>query len=295
MSRKHMLEHLDNVWRGRFTAMDCPCEVLVRDADHASAKAAVEMVTAEAWRVEQRFSRDRNDNLVYRVNNSSGQWVQVDEEFDRLLDFAHTCYRVSEGKLDISAGVLWRAWQSGGVDLEPEQSQLEALLEQVGLARLERQPGEVRLPAGMEIDFDGISQQYAVDRSLQLARRVHGGAIMVKFGTDLACWSPGTSWQLDLGDLSAGALSGTVDMVRGALSARGESGNREATGGAPARPVLDPHTGRPVTGAPWAVTVAADHCIQAGMLSRLALLHGAEAGSFLEQQGVRYWLAATAA
>jgi thiamine biosynthesis lipoprotein len=38
------------------------------------------------------------------------------------------------------------------------------------------------------------------------------------------------------------------------------------------------------------VTVAASSCTEAGLLSTLALLHGAEAQAFLEEQGVRYWI-----
>jgi thiamine biosynthesis lipoprotein len=37
------------------------------------------------------------------------------------------------------------------------------------------------------------------------------------------------------------------------------------------------------------VTVAADTCTQAGMLSTLAMLMGADAEEFLESQSVRYW------
>jgi FAD:protein FMN transferase len=43
--------------------------------------------------------------------------------------------------------------------------------------------------------------------------------------------------------------------------------------------------------APRSVTVAASSCTEAGVLATLALLHGARAREFLEEQGVvRYWL-----
>jgi thiamine biosynthesis lipoprotein len=53
--------------------------------------------------------------------------------------------------------------------------------------------------------------------------------------------------------------------------------------------ILDPRTGWPVEGGPASVTVAAASCIEAGTLATLALLQGAGAVAFLEQQGVRYW------
>jgi thiamine biosynthesis lipoprotein len=38
------------------------------------------------------------------------------------------------------------------------------------------------------------------------------------------------------------------------------------------------------------VTVAASSCTEAGQLSTLALLHGAQAAAFLEAQAVRHWI-----
>ena len=52
--------------------------------------------------------------------------------------------------------------------------------------------------------------------------------------------------------------------------------------------VLDPRTGWPVTGAPRAVTVAAQTCTEAGVLATIALLHGADAEKFLKENGADY-------
>jgi thiamine biosynthesis lipoprotein len=38
------------------------------------------------------------------------------------------------------------------------------------------------------------------------------------------------------------------------------------------------------------VTVAASSCTEAGLLSTLAILHGAKAREFLNEQGVKYWV-----
>ena len=55
--------------------------------------------------------------------------------------------------------------------------------------------------------------------------------------------------------------------------------------------VLDPGTGWPVTGGPRAVTVAAPTCTEAGVLSTLAMLHGAGAEQFLKDNAADYSLA----
>ena len=53
--------------------------------------------------------------------------------------------------------------------------------------------------------------------------------------------------------------------------------------------ILDPKTGWPVKNAPRSVTVAAETCTDAGILSTLAMLQGQDAEQFLEQQDAIFW------
>ncbi|MCJ8269647.1 MAG: FAD:protein FMN transferase, partial [Psychrosphaera sp.] len=52
---------------------------------------------------------------------------------------------------------------------------------------------------------------------------------------------------------------------------------------------LNPKTGWPIVNAPRSVTVAAPQCIQAGILSTVALLQGDDAEAFLAAQDVSFW------
>ncbi|MEY8264046.1 MAG: FAD:protein FMN transferase, partial [Bermanella sp.] len=54
--------------------------------------------------------------------------------------------------------------------------------------------------------------------------------------------------------------------------------------------ILNPKTGHPIMAAPRSVTVAAASCVEAGLLSTLAMLQGADAKAFLEEQQVTHWL-----
>jgi len=55
--------------------------------------------------------------------------------------------------------------------------------------------------------------------------------------------------------------------------------------------ILNPRTGWSVEAPPRSVTVAAPTCTEAGLLSTLAMLHGAEAEQFLREEGVQAWVA----
>jgi len=81
-----------------------------------------------------------------------------------------------------------------------------------------------------------------------------------------------------------------LELERGALATSGDARRFLQKDGIRYGHILNPRTGWPVRDAPRSVTVAASSCTEAGLLSTLALLHGADAEVFLEQQGVGHWL-----
>ena len=81
-----------------------------------------------------------------------------------------------------------------------------------------------------------------------------------------------------------------LELERGALATSGDSRRFLMKDGVRYGHILDPRTGWPVPDSPRSVTVALSSCTEAGLLSTLALLHGARAKEFLEEQNVRYWL-----
>src|SRR6185436_14763631 len=169
----------------RFRAMGSPCEVLVDSSREQPAQAVTSAVAACAWRIEQKFSRYRDDNIVARINRAAGQPVEVDEETARLLDFAELAWRISDGKFDITSGVLRRAWKFDGGDRAPDPEGVRALLPLVGWSKVKWHRPALTLLPGMEIDFGGIGKEYAVDQALAAAAEITRDPVLVNFGGDL--------------------------------------------------------------------------------------------------------------
>ena len=125
-----------------------------------------------------------------------------------------------------------------------------------------------------------------------LARECSNSAVMVNFGGDLAVTGPPRNrkaWKIGIEDASVGASERSVDLRQGALATSGDARRYLVHDGTRYSHILDPMTGWPVPDAPSSITVAADTCTQAGMLSTLAMLHGKHAEAFLRDQGVLYW------
>ena len=86
------------------------CEVLMHVNDESLAKDLLNVAAREAWRIEQKYSRYREDSIVSRINSAAGKSTEVDSETAQLLDFAFQCYELSGGLFDISSGILRQAW-----------------------------------------------------------------------------------------------------------------------------------------------------------------------------------------
>ncbi len=303
------IEHSANgVWVGRFQAMASPCEILI-DCDAFTASEVASLVNLgaeEAWRIEAKFSRYREGNSVYQINNARGGAVTVDDEMADLLDYATQCYELSDGLFDISTGPLRRVWQFTGDRAVLDQKALQEALESIGWARVNWSRPILQMPAGAEIDFGGIGKEYAVDRTLRLlleqatqGTATPGVSVLVNFGGDLACSNArqtGEPWRVGIEALSAQsplqlqAPAKSLKLSQGALATSGDTHRFVYYQGQRLSHVLNPKTGYPVKDAPQSVTVAAPNCTLAGMLATFAMLQGAEAEAFLEAQGVAFWI-----
>jgi thiamine biosynthesis lipoprotein len=283
-------EHLIAV---RFSAMASPCEVLLPAADAPAALELGALAAEEAWRIERKFSRYRDDSVVAKIHSSRGVPVEVDPETAELIDFARRCYELSGGLFDITSGILRHAWRFDGSDRVPDAATVERLLARVGFGKLEWQRPRLILPPGMELDFGGIGKEYAVDLAFDRLAARRSGPFLVNFGGDLRANRPPAHgpWQVGIErpdtDRTAGLM---LDLEHGALATSGDSRRYLLKEGVRYGHVLDPRTGWPVRDAPRSVTVAASSCTEAGLLATLALLHGPKAKAFLDEQGVRHWM-----
>ena len=289
-----VLEKRDHLIIGQFRAMASPCEVLIETTDPILAQDLIQQAADEAWRIEEKFSRYRDDNIIYQINHANGDTLSVDEETARLLDFAGQCYQISEGLFDITSGILGQVWKFDGSDHIPRQDQIDPLLQHIGWQRTTWNNPEFTLPSGMQVDFGGIGKEYAVDRVLMLLQSHTDRPLLVNFGGDLHASGPQTGnrpWITGLDNpIHPGAPYDAVKLFHGALATSGDAFRFLQKDGVRYSHVLNPFTGWPVMDAPHSITVAAACCVEAGLLSTLALLQGKNAEQFLSAQNIKFWV-----
>ena len=281
------------LWAAQFRAMGGPCEALFHGVGEPEALRLGTLAADEAWRIERKYSRYRDDSVVATIHRNRGRDMILDEETALLVEFARECHAMSDGRFDITCGVLREAWHFDGSSRLPDAQRVRALLPRVGFEKLRWQAPRLMLPEGMEIDLGGLGKEYAVDRACERLAAECNVPFLVNFGGDLRARGapPRGAWQVGIERPGqALQLALLLDLARGALATSGDARRYLLKDGIRYGHILDPRTGWPVVGAPRSVTVAASSCIEAGVLSTLALLQGPGAAAFLAAQGTRHWI-----
>ncbi|PKH87448.1 FAD:protein FMN transferase [Colwellia sp. Bg11-28] len=283
-----------------FNAMASPCEVIVQTRNKRLAEQVAQCVSHEVWRIEDKYSRYDSKSVCSQINSSAGNKIAIDEETFLLLNFAEQCYQLSDGLFDISSGVLRKVWSfdslSGECQHFPSATEVNKLLSFVGWNKVDYDQQSITLPQNMELDFGGIGKEYAVDRSILLAKQITGEPILVNLGGDLAVTGPrlkDQAWQVAIEHPDSDALGQPQDMIvalnKGALATSGDARRYLIKEGIRYGHVLNATTGWPIINAPRSITTVAPQCIQAGILATLALLQGEHAEHFLTEQDITFW------
>jgi thiamine biosynthesis lipoprotein len=274
-------------------------EIQIAGADAQAAQRAADAAIADVLRIEQKYSRYRDDSLTTRINRGAGgKPVPIDAETAALLRYADECHRLSQGRFDLTSGVLRQAWrfraESPRLPDPHELDRVRALIDWPAVAWDEH---SIRLPrVGMEIDFGGIGKEYAADRVATILQEHgirHG---LVNLGGDvraLGTQDDGSPWRVGIRHprQDHAAIAG-IDLADGALATSGDYERFFELDGRRYCHILDAMTGMPVTH--WqSVSVVAPLCVMAGSCSTIAMLLQADAPAFLDAQGVQ-WLAVRA-
>lgn len=278
-------------WIGYFDAMACPCTVFVDTDNHDIAHRATQLAFNEAKRIEYKYSRYRDDSIIGRINTARGQPTAIDTETELLLNYATSCFELSEGRFDISSGVLGKLWRFKDQHQPPASHDIATTLKHIGWHKAKIQPDQIQLPDGMAIDLGGIGKEYAVDRSILLIRQAGIRNVLVNFGGDICCTEGRRNdipWEVILENPAAPDKPAALNLHSGAITTSGDSRRSFEYQGKRYSHILNALTGWPVEDAPRSVTVAGNTCLEAGMLSSFAMLEGKHARGFLQAQGVDY-------
>ncbi len=270
-----------------FVAMGTRCELQLF-GDEPVATRAAEAAVAQVHRIERTYSRYRPDSVVAAINEagSRGGAIALFGEAADLIDEAFDAYRQSGGLFDVTSGVLREVWRDDLV-AEPSRCDVERLLARVGLHRASwARPWLTFGRPGMQIDLGGIGKEYAADRAAAVCCEQGISSGLVDLGGDIAAIGPhpdGAPWRIGVRDPAdpESALA-TLFVARGGVATSGDYERFWEFGGRRYGHIFDPRTGWPVRGLS-SVTVAAETCLRAGLISTIAMLKGEDGAQWLQE------------
>lgn len=174
-----------------------------------------------------------------------------------------------------------------GSDSIPERDAVNAVLSKVGWKKVKWDNGIIQLSEDIEIDPGGIGKEYAIDRCVLIAKNLTDQSVLVNFGGDLAvsnCHKGDKTWSVgrlisDNEEKNQNKSISLFQLKTGAIATSGDAHRHLKKDGVRYSHVLNPLTGWPVEHAPHTVSVVAPSCIEAGMMSTLAMLHGRQMSS----------------
>lgn len=293
VSARPILLTMSNL-RVTFRAMAAEHEIQLAGATMGDMQRAATAASADVQRIEQKYTRYRDDSLTSRINRAAGGApVPIDAETAALLRYADTCHQMSHGKFDITSGVLRQAWNfRSNPPARPDQRDIDRMLPLIDWPAVEWDDATIRLPrVGMEIDFGGIGKEYAADRAATILQEHgirHG---LVNLGGDVRAIGPqadGTPWRVGIRHprLEGAAIAG-IELLDGALATSGDYERFIEIDGVRHCHILDATTGMPV--AHWqSISVVAPLCVMAGSCATIAMLLQDEAPAFLAEQAM-WW------
>jgi thiamine biosynthesis lipoprotein len=282
-----------NVLRVPFKAMGTPCELQLYAPRKSLARKAAALAIADVQRLEARYSRYREDSLLSAINRCAavGGQLAVDDETAHLLDYAQTCYELSDGLFDITSGLLRKAWNFREPRM-PEPALIASLLQCVGWEKLRWERPVLAFPEpGMEIDMGGMVKEYAADRAATLCQSAGIAHGMVNLGGDIRILGPhpdGSPWRVGIRHpRRQDALLQTVELREGALASSGDYERCIVLDGVRYGHVLNPRTGWPVRHLA-AVTVLAPLCVLAGSACTIGMLKEEDGPQWLASLGLEH-------
>lgn len=271
--------------------MASPCKFILQGETRLLKQASLK-AQAEVQRIEEKYSRYREHSLLQTINKNAGiRATDIDTETAALLNYAELCFQQSQGRFDITSGILRQAWDFKS-HIIPNEKQISKLLPLIDWPSIEWSQKHLFLPKNdMEIDFGGFGKEYAADRAAEIFYNlgIHHG--LVDLGGDIRVIGDKldkTGWNIGIRDPKKPECAiSQITLHKGAMATSGNYERFIMKNNQRFCHILKADTGWPVNH--WAsITVLAPQCLVAGSLATLCMLAEQDGSNWLTEQGVSF-------
>jgi len=197
---------------------------------------------------------------------SGGPPVKVGDDLFRVLSASQWVALQSDGAFDVTAGPIIRLWRRARRQrVLPDEDRLKAAIGLTGFHLLtleaKQQTAQLAKP-GMLLDLGGIAKGYAASEALKSMKQSGIDRALVAMGGDIAVSNapPGkTGWTIEIAalDLPSAPKPSALLLRNAAVSTSGDAEQYVEIGGVRYSHIVNPKTGKALTGRRSVTVVAA--------------------------------------
>jgi len=276
-------------------AMDTVMHVTAYGENRGKAVARAE---TEIYRLEELFSRTREDSEIARLNRSAGERVNVGAEVCDLLRAAGEYANATGGAFDITIAPVVSAW---GFTTDHQQipaaEELKEKLAAVGMEYVHVDEETAMLDDGTQVDLGGIAKGYASDLGRKIFQEYEIPRGTIQLGGNVLAWGQrpdGQPWRIGIQDPKhpddGNALAAIIALSDAFAVTSGSYQRFFEENGKQYHHIIDPATGYPAESGLTSVTVVADGEIGNGTmcdaLSTALFVMG-------EEEALEFWRSGT--
>jgi thiamine biosynthesis lipoprotein len=150
-------------------------------------KNIINEINSEIIRIEDKFSRYKENSLVYKINSNKGKWIDVDEEFLYVIKTSLYLYDLSNGAFNPLIGEIENEWgfYDGNYKI-PDDDLLKNLLKNIDKKniKIDEENKKIMIENG-SLDFGGIVKGYALDKIKEILKKNNVREAIVNLGGNI--------------------------------------------------------------------------------------------------------------
>jgi thiamine biosynthesis lipoprotein len=267
-----------------------PFKVVVYDRSTAEFEADMTAVKGRVAELERAFNRYKPGSELARINaDAQVAPVKVDADMAQVLAASAKWHKLSGGAFDPTVGPLIELWQQAGeVGEMPSDERVAVADGRVGFDEIIfSHDGRIMFAReGMMLDFGAIAKGFMSDEVARLLTSRDVGRGIVDAGGNAVAFGDGlfTFGMADPRYAGRDELLATVKVGDGAVITSGNYERYVTIGQKRYSHILDPRTGKPVSGELVAVTVIGGAGVDADAMATTLMVLGREKGMELARQ-----------
>ena len=260
--------------------MGTPCTMIAEGVDSIWVKASLDSAFAILSDYDDLLTLWRDSSELSALDSARAEFrTPVSPQLYAVIDTALAIAAETDGAFEPTIEPLIEAWDLRGEGRIPTPEELSDARYRTGwqLVQIEPTLHTVRFRRDrMGFDLDGIGKGFALDRAIAFLRTRHLARVLIDFGSDVAGFSDGEAWTVDIGDPDdRNQPAVRLVMRQGGISSSGLSARFFTQSGGHEDKVLDPATGQPVERLAT-VTVVAPSATRSDAMATALLVMGRE-------------------